>query len=280
MNVKKYSGELVPFEPLSLLRSLNKSGASKAQADAVFDMIKSKLYEGIPTRELYEMAFDCLKKQRNSFAARYSLKKALRDLGPEGFYFEKWVAKLFECYGYQVKTGQTLQGKAVTHEVDVIAQKGDELNFAECKFRNDVDAKISVTTPMYFLSRMKDLSEQSFNFFGSNLKPTHGWLVTNAYLSGDSIKFSECYNINLISWDYPQKSSLKNRVDDKALYPITCLTTINVDDKKHLLDNDCILVQQLIKRSAYLDKLNLTPQARQEVYDECAELVGAVSKAR
>jgi len=184
MRVTKYSGELVPFNVDSLKHSLVRSGADDDQVDQVYKDIDSHLYDGISTRELYELAFDSLKKQRNSFAARYSLKKALRDLGPEGFYFEDWIGRLFSEEGYQTVTGQVVQGHAVSHEIDVVAVKeGEGMLAIECKFRNDVDAKISVTTPMYFMSRVKDIKDKDFEFFGKKRQFTDGWLVTNAYLT-------------------------------------------------------------------------------------------------
>lgn len=40
MLVKKYSGELVPFDKSSLVHSLSKSGASGQEVDKVFNGIK------------------------------------------------------------------------------------------------------------------------------------------------------------------------------------------------------------------------------------------------
>src|SRR5690606_33448753 len=108
-----------------LRHSFSKSEASEEEVDKVFERILLRLYNGITTRELYELAFDLLKNHLNSYATRYSLKKALRDLGPEGFYFEKWIGKLFANAGYQTITGKTVQGHAVTHEIDVIATKNE-----------------------------------------------------------------------------------------------------------------------------------------------------------
>ena len=188
MLVKKYSGELVPFNSDSLRHSLTRSGANNEQVEKVYTQIKEKLFDGISTRELYQLAFEALKSQRNSFAARYSLKKALRELGPEGFYFEKWIARLFQEYGFESTTGQTIQGHAVSHEIDVVASKGNEMLAIECKFRNDIDAKISVTTPMYFLSRFKDISDISYHFFGQNKKFTSMIWFCNKVFSSTSVR--------------------------------------------------------------------------------------------
>lgn len=275
MQVKKHSGELVAFNPDSLRHSLSRSGASTDEVEKVFDELKPKLYDGISTRELYELAFDHLKVHRNTYAARYSLKKALRDLGPEGFYFEKWIARIFQEDGYKAITGQTLQGGAVTHEIDVIAQKGDELLAIECKFRNDVDAKISVTTPMYFMSRVKDISNIPYTFFNKTQQITAGWLVTNAYLTTDSIKFAEHYNLNLLAWDYPKNNSIKVKVDNNGEYPITCLTTINSDEKAKLLRAQCILVKDIIRDAKLLQIINCDEKKASEILCEAKELINS-----
>lgn len=273
MLVKKNSGELIPYNPKALKRSLTKSGAKKEEVEEVFELVSKDLYDGIPTKELYRIAFSHLKNYRSSYAARYSLKRALRDLGPEGYYFEKWIGKVLQAAGYQSLHSEIVQGNAVTHEIDVVALKGDQLLFCECKFRNDEDAKISVTTPMYFLSRMKDVQDHTYHFFGRDLKPTKGFLVTNAYLTTDSIDFANYYGIGLISWDYPETNSIKFLVDNAALYPITCLTTLTPEQEKILLSKECILVKDLQQNNKFLDSLNLSQEQRNEVLEETNELL-------
>lgn len=246
MLIKKHSGELVPFEKASLYRSLTKSGASKAQVDKVYENIVAQLYNEMPTRKLYELAYAELKSVRSTYAARYSLKKALRDLGPDGFYFEQWVAKVFQHLGYQTHTGITLQGDAVSHEIDVLAAHNNNLHIAECKFRNDIDAKISVTTPMYYLSRMKDLMDNTYHYFGKNRKIKHGWLITNAYLTKDSKAFADYYGIKLVSWDYPAHNNIKSITDQYGLYPITTLTCLSDQEKKALLKEGIMVVSDIL----------------------------------
>ncbi len=275
MRVKKYSGELVTFDPESLRYSLTRSGASAEEVDKVYKDIQSHLYDGISTRELYERAYEALKKHRSSYAARYSLKKALRDLGPEGFYFEKWIGRLFAADGYETTTGQTVQGHAVSHEIDVVAAKNGTMLAIECKFRNDVDAKISVTTPMYFMSRIKDISYIGYNFFGELRQFTDGWLATNAYLTADSKSFGEYYRLNLLAWDYPKESSIKLRVDNNGLYPVTCLTTLNQMEKASLLRHQCILVRDLVEHPDFLEQLQINGSKRESILKEATELINS-----
>lgn len=273
MQVRKNSGELILFDPRALKRSLTKSGAKKEEVEEVFERVSNDLYEGISTKDLYKLAFDYLKIYRNSYAARYSLKRAIRDLGPEGYFFEKWIGRLLEVFGYEYLNSKTVQGNAVTHEIDVVAIKEDKMIFCECKFRNDEDAKISVTTPMYYLSRIKDVETNTYRFFGQDFKLSKGYLVTNAYLTKDAIDFANYYKIGLISWNYPENYNIKDLVDRTALYPITCLTTLTLEQEKELLTKNCVLVKDLIKNTAFLNDLNLTKDQIDDILEEANELM-------
>src|SRR5690606_6120192 len=97
--ITKQSGETAPFSKDSLRKSLLNSGADEIDAEKICQKIEKEIYNGITTKELYEKAFKLLKEIRSSIAARYSLKRALQDLGPEGFYFEKWVARFSRFRG-------------------------------------------------------------------------------------------------------------------------------------------------------------------------------------
>lgn len=272
--ITKQSGETAPFSKESLKRSLINSGADKEDADRICEQIEKEIYNGITTKELYEKAFKLLKGIKSSVAARYSLKRALQDLGPEGFYFEKWVAKIFEVQGYDTVTSQILTGKStVNHEVDVIISNRENDMVCECKFRNDIDAKISVTTPMYFLSRFNDLKKQEYTFFNRPFKPIKGYLITNAFFTTDSIAFAECYNINLISWNYPEEHSIKRLTDRQGLYPITCLTTLTEKEEQILLSKNCILVRELVKNPVLLDHFKFTEKRKEIILKEANELL-------
>lgn len=274
IQIKKQSGETVPFDKKSLCRSLVNSGATQNDADEICNIITKEIYNGISTKELYEKAFSLLKNLKSSVAARYSLKRALQDLGPEGFFFEKWVAKIFEVQGYDTITSQTLTGKStINHEVDVIISNKKEDIICECKFRNDIDAKISVTTPMYFLSRFIDLKENNFTFFNRPFKPQKGYLITNAFFTTDSIAFAECYDINLISWNYPENQSIKRLTDQQGLYPVTCLTTLTKEEEQTLLNKNCILVRELVKNPVLLDHFKFSKKRKELILKEAEELL-------
>ena len=273
MNIKNNAGETVEFEISKLENSLRNSGAGEQSLKRVLETILPKCFDGITTGELYRMAFEELKKISNSVAARYSLKKALLELGPAGFYFEQWIARVFQNIGYKTETGQLIKGHAVTHEADVIAKKDDKTYWVECKFRNAEDTKISVTTPMYVLSRIKDISNIQYNLFGTKTEFTDGWLITNTYFTKDSIAFSEYYGLRLLSWDYPKDKNIKSLVNQNALYPITCLTTLDGKQKQKLLEEKCVLAKELFNNQNLLNILELNDEKKSEVLKEARELM-------
>src|SRR3972149_11856542 len=126
LNVTKASGELEPFSEEKVRLSLRRAGADKDLVVKILSHVKGELYEGIPTQQIYNHIFDLLRKEKSDLASRYNLKKAIMELGPTGFPFERFVAGILAAYGYQVEVDQTIEGKCATHEIDVMAQKGQE----------------------------------------------------------------------------------------------------------------------------------------------------------
>ena len=111
MKIVKHSGNIVDYNPTKLKQSLLKSGASQMLVASILKAIEKEIYEGISTKKIYKMAFGLLKKASNSHAARYNLKEAIRLLGPAGFFFEKYIARIFASEDYETKTNVFLQGK-------------------------------------------------------------------------------------------------------------------------------------------------------------------------
>ncbi len=273
MKIKNNYGELVEFDPTKLESSLRNAGAEEKDIEAIVAMITPKCFDGISTKEVYKMAFDALKSLSNAVAARYSLKKALLDLGPAGFYFEQWIARVFQAIGYQTETGKHIKGHAVTHEADVIAHKDEKTYWMECKFRNASETKISVTTPMYVLTRIKDISGIEHNLFNKKVQFTDGWLVTNAHFTTDSVALGEYYNLKMLSWSYPKDKGLRNLVDVNLLYPVTCLTTISETQEKYLMENGCLLVKELVDDQKFVSLLKLNHDNEKALLQEAHELL-------
>lgn len=46
--------------------------------------------------------------------------------GPEGYPFEKYVARLLAKMGYAARTNIVARGRCISHELDVVAERGGE----------------------------------------------------------------------------------------------------------------------------------------------------------
>jgi hypothetical protein len=276
MKVTKFSGEIVNFDKDKLIHSLRKSGANEVAVFQVIHEIERELYEGIPTKKIYKLAFQLLKKFSNVHAARYNLRTAIQSLGPAGFFFEKFIAKVFECEGYQTQTNLILEGKCVSHEVDVLLKKENYVSMVECKFHGSQDAKTDVKVPMYILSRFNDLKDRDFQLFKNNYSIQNCWITTNNRFTDDAVKFANCSKLSLLSWDYPKGNSLKNKIDLNQIYPVTCLTTLTMAEKDKLLVQDIITALDLIQHADWLSKIELSPSRIKNVLLEANQLCNLI----
>lgn len=272
MKVVKRSGDIVEFDRQKLERSLLNSGALPSLVKDVLLKIDQIAYDGMSTKQIYKHAFAMLKKQSNAHAARYNLRTALQLLGPAGFFFEKFIARLYASEGWETKTNLVLQGQCVSHEVDIAMRKGSSMMMAECKFHNSREAISDVKVPMYILSRFNDLKTQRHDIFTRSDSITSCLIVTNNRFSSDAIAFGTCSGLQLLSWDYPGKDSIRLKIDSKGLYPITCLTTLSLVEKEKLLILDVLLVVDLINNADSLRKINLSESRIKNVLKEASEL--------
>lgn len=272
MKIVKHSGNIVDFKKEKLRNSLLKSGASKNIVEDVISQIEKQLYEGISTKKIYKLAFGLLKKNANAHAARYNLRAAIQLLGPAGFFFEKYIAKLFQSEEFETLTNLSLQGNCVSHEVDVVVKKSNVLTMIECKFHAGREAVSDVKVPMYILSRFNDLKPLQHNIFQKNDTIDNCYIITNNRFTSDAIKFAKCSNINLLSWDYPNNDNLRDKIDKNQLYPVTCLTTLTLAEKDRLMNIGIILVKELLKDTNCLKSIDLSPNRIKNVIREASEL--------
>jgi hypothetical protein len=261
--VIKASGERVRFSLDKLRSSLRRSGAGDELIKTIINVVRDELYQGISTREIYNRAFALLKRKKSIFASKYKLKKAIYELGPTGFPFERFIGAMMQYSGYDVQVGKFLNGKCVTHEVDVIARKNSDYIVAECKFHSDEGRKCDVKIPLYIDSRYRDIvAYQKID------TPTAGWVVTNTSFTSDALDYGLCSGLYLLSWDHPDGNSLKERIDRLGLYPITVSTLLTKREKQFLLSRDIVLCRQLYKDDFYLDHLGITERRRAKILEE------------
>ncbi len=272
INIVKYSGESVEFSSDKLRQSLNRTGASSETIDKILTTVSKELYQGISTKEIYNRAFSLLKKKKSYLASKYKLKKAIYELGPTGFPFERFIGAVLKYSGFKTEVGKTLQGKCVSHEIDVIAHKNGDTTIIECKFHSSQGLKCNVKVPLYINSRYKDVKD----CWNSNPKNgttlTEGWVVTNTQFTKDAIAYGKCCGLHLLSWDYPKNDSLKDRIDRLGLYPITVSTLLTKREKLFLLERNVVLCRELIGDHFYLDHLGVSETRKEKILNEVKKL--------
>lgn len=266
-NIIKSSGERVRFSLPKLRGSLKHSGADTDTIEQIVDVVRDELYQGISTKEIYNRAFALLKKKQAIYASKYKLKKAIYELGPTGFPFERFVAAILKYSGYEVQVGQVLNGKCVQHEVDVVAKKNSQYIVAECKFHGDPSRKCDVKVPLYINSRYNDIVA-----YERKQSPNEGWVVTNTQFTRDATDYAHCVGLHLLSWDAPEGDALKDRIDRLGLYPITVSTLLTKREKQFLLSRDVVLFRQLKDDMFYLDHLGISEKRKERILDEMHKL--------
>ncbi len=271
VQIRKYSGDTVEFDRDKLISSLTNAGSGIELANEITEEVEKRLFDGISTKTIYQMAFKRLKKSRRTSASKYKIKKAIMELGPSGFPFEQFVGHIFNNDGYSTEIGVVMEGNCVSHEVDVVARKDNLCHISECKYHNSQKKVSDVKVPLYIDSRFRDIMARIRAEKGNGTK-YKGWIFTNTRFTADAIKYANCAGIQLISWDYPAGKSLKDRIRNSGLMPITALTTLTRREKSEILNRGIVLCGELFKQKNVLAEVGVARTRLSKVLEDLEEL--------
>ncbi len=269
--ITKADGTSEYFKIEKLRRSLRRAGAEPAEIIDIIKAVDAHLYDGIQTQEIYRFAFSQLRESRPPAAARYSLRRALFSLGPSGFPFEKFLARLFELQGYTTKTGTIIQGKCAPHEIDVAAYKEDHTFVAEAKFHARPGIKSDLQVAMYSYARLLDLKEARIcqeDICGIK----EFWLITNTKFTTTAQEYGACTGLKMLSWDYPKRNNLHDRIQRAGIYPITVLQNITAAQAETLIAKDIILCTDILLHEHVLRHLHLPERKHQALLQEVKDI--------
>ncbi|HLQ36992.1 MAG TPA: restriction endonuclease, partial [Planctomycetota bacterium] len=224
------------------------------------DAVRKRLRPGMATDEVFRIAHRVLRQDdHRPVAARYSLQRAIQQLGPSGYPFERFVAELWAHEGYRVKIGVRLHGSYVNHEVDIDATRGKERLLGECKFRAQSDGKVDVKIALYVGARARDLAMIGFRQF---------WLITNGRFTKDALAYGTGIGMHMLSWDHPKGESLRDRIDRAGLHPVTVLSSLQKAEKQWLLRKDIVLCTDLLERPSLVDDMRLSSHRAHQLWQE------------
>ncbi|MDR6301718.1 ATP cone domain-containing protein [Mesonia maritima] len=270
--IKKYSGEYEAFDINKLINSLRRSRADEDIIQDIARKVQEQIEEGMTTKRIYQMAFKMLKAKSRVSASKYKLKKALMELGPTGFPFERFVSKLLTHEGFSTQVGVIVQGNCVQHEIDVIAQKENKHYMIECKYHSDQGRVCNVKIPLYIQSRFLDVKRQWEHQKDHDTKSYRGGLYTNTRFTTDAIQYGNCVGLMQVSWDYPQQNGLKDRIDKAGLHPLTALTTLTKAEKTKLLDKGIVLCKELHENPTFLEQIGIDKPRHKKILEDSQEL--------
>ncbi len=265
--ILKATGEKELFSEKKLRLSIQRAGVPSDLWEKAVSHVKSKLYENIPTSEIYKHIIEFLENSPHPFSrAKYSLKQAIMDLGPTGYPFEDYVSEILKMEGYTTQIRQILQGKCISHEIDIIVQKNNVSSMVECKFHNSPGTHSQVHVSLYTKARFDDVKEKN------NLN--NAWLVTNTKITPDALNYAICSSMKVISWDYPQKGSFRDLIEKYKLHPITMLTSLTQNQKQLLAGDHTVLAKDVCKNPSSLDVLGLPKDKKNSILSECQFVYG------
>jgi len=240
MLITKANGEKVEFNKLEYQASLQRVGLSVSEAREICNQVCQDSYPEVSSKNIYLKTQKLLKQKNNTLSARYSLKTAIMNLGPTGFFFERYMAAVLNAYGYKTKYDQILKGKCVQHEVDIVAEKDGKKFMIECKYHNQHGLRSDLHVALYTYARFLDLKEKH-NF-------TEPVLITNTLCTSQAISYADCVGLKIIGWHHPLgQESLEYYIESKKLYPVTVLTNMNNSLNEKCRQENLVLIQDLLK---------------------------------
>jgi Holliday junction resolvase-like predicted endonuclease len=250
-----------PFSEHKVMDSIRRARIPQSLHGEVLSHVKSKLYEGISTAEIYQHIMEFLNQSSSTYIkARYSLKEAIMMLGPSGYPFEDFVSKLLESEGYKTQVRQVLSGRCITHEIDILAEKDGRTAVIEAKFHNSPGTRSEVQVALYTHARYEDVKIRN--------SVHESWIVTNTKTTVDANTYAQCSGMKIISWDYPAGNSLREMIERSGLHPITMVTALSQSQKMTLLENHIVLCKDIADHPDLLDMLYLSKIDRERILKE------------
>ncbi|MFH1307277.1 MAG: ATP cone domain-containing protein [archaeon] len=259
----KANGEKAAFSPDKIYHTAIRAGASPGFADEVVSKVRKKVRNGMSTRAILKLTLFYLK-ENPVVAERYTLKQAIMNLGPHGYFFERFFARLLENHGYKTRVGKVMQGKCVTQEVDISAV--NKLRYMiECKYHNSPGIYTDIKEAMYTYARFLDLKKHF----------DRAWLATNTKMSHHAKQYCNCMEIKITSWNYPHEENLQTLIMKKNLYPITILRALSRFEREKLSRTGILLVKDItsLKVGELMSKASIPRKKAEKILLSARQIV-------
>jgi len=274
ITIIKATGQRERFDSIKLARSVRKSGVPRELARETAAHVATRIQDGATTQQIHDLVCQHLHRcQERGAAARYTLKDAMRRLGPAGYDFEKFIAEVLRAYGYVTELPDLIPGMCVEHEVDVVARKDGGTAMVECKYRNEAGIHVRLKDIMATWARYEDLREarthqrHAYDF-------TQCWMVCNTKITEDGTAFGQCKGMRLIGWQQPKEAGLERMIEERHLYPITVLALVTPAIQEQFARAGVMLCNDLtsVNSAEFSRRTGVPATAIERIRDEIADV--------
>jgi hypothetical protein len=244
-SVIKADGTRQIFDKNKVIRTCMKMGADIRTANVVAQKIENRLYEGITTKTILRMIFSYLRKYKPEVSHVFDLRRGLSLMAPKPE-FELFVQTLLKYEGFEVESNQILKGKCVGHETDAVVKKDGVTYFVEAKHHKNYHSLTGLDESRIARAILEDTTE-SYELGINRLKIDRAMIITNTRYSNHAIQYGNCRNILQIGWSEPEKFSLQKIIEEKKLYPLSCLKDVRLDVRMQFVFAGIVLIRQLLE---------------------------------
>jgi hypothetical protein len=245
--VTKANGTRQLFDKKKVIKTCLVMGATEEVAEEIANKIEMTIYNGVETRKIFQMILKLLSKYKTRVKHLVCLRKSLSLLNPKPD-FERFIQILLSEHGYEVTPNQTVKGRCVEHEVDAIARKNGLTYIVEVKRNFFFHTYTGLDESRIAWAVLEDVSE-GFELGLNDLKIDKAMIVCNTKYSDHAKIYARCKGIFQIGWSSPPDHGLQTLIEEKKLYPITCIKGLKTSVRNKLLNAEIILLRQLMDKS-------------------------------
>jgi hypothetical protein len=246
--VTKANGSRQLFDRNKIVKTCMRMGATRRDALEVAGKMEKRLYDGISTAKILQMLFQFMRKYKPHFGQIYDLRKGLSLMAskPE---FEIFVQNLLSHNGFDVSSNRILKGKCIEHEVDGIAKKNGVTYLVEAKHHVNYHIFTGLDESRIARAVLEDVTE-GYDLGRGGLKIDKAMIITNTKYSDYATQYGVCKDILQIGWSTPANLSLQSMIEEKSLYPLSCVKGLNIDTRLRLVDSGLVLINQIMEEDS------------------------------
>jgi len=242
INVVKWGGQTEPYNREKIRTTLNKYRLSEDAVNRVLDEIEEELYEGIPTKEIFNLIE--VKTRDRSHIIKRNLRSALGEMKPKPD-FEVFIQQLLGKLGYHVTDERVIRGHCVEHEIDGVAEKDGKLYYIETKHHSKVHIKTQFIHTLAAKSKLDDIRE-GFLEGKNEYDFERVIMLCNTKLTSHANRYAECVGIQHIGWKTPD-GGLECLIRKTKTYPVTIIGSATKIEKRKLSEANIVTLDDLLE---------------------------------